>query len=741
MTRVAPSVLRLLPLLLAATVFSSPVHARCAGDGSPERPLEAATPAMLPVLSASAVPVQVASAAEDAGSEARAALAAIGRLEDADTALSLAADGAALYERDAVKLDGYAYCSQAVELAERGQFRESARAASKALHVALQTGNTDLLGKAYRDLAIAFNYAGQLERAEQFAMLSLKYPGVDATQVNGPAKKVLGDVRTRQKRFEEAIGYYDQARGESSARFRPLVEASLANALILSGDLARARSTLDGLAEPADARQRAQLQRTRGRLLLAENKPAEALALYQALANAPAAGDEDFYRAWALDGISKSQSALGNDADAAQALDQAIDVFERARSQFRSDEFKMGLFSDLQAVFERAIGMHSKLGQAGKAFDISERSRSRALLDAVAGRAELQGDTGKALDAAALQAMLQADEVVVAYHALPDRLMAWTLSQDGVHEARFPTALKRADLVRLVDAYRDALIKLNPNAGKIGDQIGQLLLAPLGIPAGKRVIIIPHGPLHYLPFQALRLDGQYLIERNPISIAPSISIAARLAQRTPSASAKLLAFGNPTIDPNVADPLPGAEREVRELSQQFPGATLFFNAEANKSNFRANAPQSPLVHIAAHAMADTLDPLHSKVLLADENGQPNYLEAKDVLGMNLGNVALLALSACESGLGRVEDGDEVLGFTRSFLSAGTSTLLASLWPVSDAATETLMTTLYADLARGEVVQDAMRDAQRAVLANPATAHPYYWAPFNLIGNWRLKVTK
>ena len=84
----------------------------------------------------------------DAMSEARQALAAIGRLEDADTALALAAEGAALYEREAVKLDGYAYCSQAVELAEKGEFRESTRAASKALHVALQTGNVDLLGKA-----------------------------------------------------------------------------------------------------------------------------------------------------------------------------------------------------------------------------------------------------------------------------------------------------------------------------------------------------------------------------------------------------------------------------------------------------------------------------------------------------------------------------------------------------------------------------------------------------------------
>ena len=731
---------RALSLLVAlgaclGVVASPVVHASCA-------PLGGAVSTSLvsgAVLAPQTAPAAAVPSADVQG-EARQALAAIGRLEDADTALSLAAEGAALYEREAVKLDGYAYCSQAVELAEKGEFRESTRAASKALHVALQTGNTDLLGKAYRDLAIAFSYAGQLERAEQFANLSLKYPGVDPTQVNGPSRKVLGDVRTRQKRFAEAIALYDQARTESSDRFRPLVDTSLANALILSGDLARARSTLDALAQPSDPSQQAQLQRTRGRLLLAENKPAEALVLYQQLANAPVNGDEGFYRAWALDGISKSEAALGNEAQAAQALDQAIDVFDKARAKFRSDEFKMGLFSDLQVVFERAIGMHSRLGQPAKAFDISERSRARALLDAVAGRAEIGNGEAVALDAATLQAMLKADEVVVAYHALPDRLVAWVLSSEGVREATLPVAVKRADLARLVDAYRDALINLKP-ATDVGDKIGTLLLAPLDIPAGKRIIIVPHGPLHYLPFQALRLDGQYLIERNPISIAPSISIAARLAERTPTVAAQLVAFGNPTINPDVADPLPGAEREVHALSQQFPGATLFFKEQANKTNFQGSAPNARLLHVAAHAVADTLDPLHSKVLLADENGQPNYLEAKDVMGMDLKGTALIALSACESGLGRVEDGDEVLGFTRSFLSAGTSTLLASLWPVSDAATETLMTTLYDDLAKGEQVQDAMRDAQRAVLANPETAHPFFWAPFNLIGNWRLKVQK
>lgn len=741
MPQLAHPVARFAPLLLAVVAFSPTTWASCAPEGGGQHVGSAPSMSLLVAAQEVASAPHAPASDTDIQGEARRALSAIQRIEDADTALSLAADGAALYEREAVKLDGYAYCSQAVELAEKGEFRESAQAASKALHVALETNNKDLLGKAYRDLAIAFSYAGQLERAEQFANLALKYPGLDPSQVDGPARKTLGDVRTRQGRYDEAIASYEQAQQESSPRFRPLVDASLANALILSGSLARARSTLDALAAPSDPSQLAQLQRTRGRLLLAENKPAEALTLYQQLADAPVSGDEGFYRAWALDGISKSEAALGRDAEAVQALDQALGVFDKARSKFRSDEFKMGLFSDLQSVFERAINLHSKLGQPALAFDISERSRARALLDAVAGRADVDNDTAVAMDAASLQQMLKPDEVVVAYHSLSDRLVAWVLTNEGVREAKFATPLPRKDLARLVDAYRDALIRLNPNAAGIGDQIGQLLLAPLGIEAGKRMIIVPHGPLHYLPFQALRLDGQYLIQRNPISIAPSISIAAKLAQRTPTTTAQLLAFGNPTISPDVADPLPGAEREVHELAQQFPGAKLYFNADANQTNFRANAPQSHLVHIAAHATVDPLDPLHSQVLLADENGQPNYLQAKDVLGMDLHNVAMIALSACESGLGRVDEGDEVLGFTRSFLSAGTSTMLVSLWPVSDAATEKLMTTLYTDLAKGDQVQDAMRAAQLAVMKDPATAHPFYWAPFNLIGNWRLRVVK
>ena len=115
-----------------------------------------------------------------------------------------------------------------------------------------------------------------------------------------------------------------------------------------------------------------------------------------------------------------------------------------------------------------------------------------------------------------------------------------------------------------------------------------------------------------------------------------------------------------------------------------------------------------------------------------------FLEAREVYGVNLSGVSLVTLSACESGLGRIARGDEILGFTRSFLTAGASGLVASLWPVADDSTELLMTTFYGQLARGTEAIDAMREAQRAVLAQRRFAHPFFWAPFNLIGDWRLR---
>ena len=102
-------------------------------------------------------------------------------------------------------------------------------------------------------------------------------------------------------------------------------------------------------------------------------------------------------------------------------------------------------------------------------------------------------------------------------------------------------------------------------------------------------------------------------------------------------------------------------------------------------------------------------------------------------------MAQVTLSACERGLGRIARGDEIMGFTRSFLSAGASSLLVSLWPVADDSTELLMTTLYGALAGGAGAAQAMQTAQTAVLRRHRVAHPFYWAAFDLVGDWRMRL--
>ncbi|MET3442233.1 CHAT domain-containing protein [Variovorax paradoxus] len=667
--------------------------------------------------------------------EAAASKAEQARLADTDTLLALTSEGAVLYGQDAVKLSGYQYCSQAVALAEAGEFRQSVRAASKALHLANATRDPNLMAMANRDLAIVYSYSGQLEKAEEFAREALKHQARDPKLVVGPVQKVIGDVRTRRGDYAGAVISYDEALTNSSARYAPLVQASLVNALIEAGNAARAREVLGGMPAPKDAPLTAQLDRTRARLLLAENKPAEARDMYRALTARQVGTDTEYYRLWAWDGVARSELALGQKQAAAEAMARALGGIDQVRARFRSEEFKMGLFSDLQSVFERGVSIYSDAGDARQAFEVSERSRSRALLDAVRGRAKISDQAAKTLDLATLQGALAPDERVVQFHSLPDRLLVWVVSPAGI-EAK-TVAVRREELTELVEVFRNSIVRGRRATIANADKLGAALLGPLALAPGQRLIVVPHGPLHYLPFQALRIQGRYVIETNPVSVAPSMSIAVQLAQRSPRVEGALTAFGNPRIEDKYD--LPGAEVEVKELARLFPRNTVYMGAAATKTQFREASARAPLMHVAAHAEADQVDPLYSRILLANEGGRQNFMEAHEIIGLPMQGTALVTLSACESGLGRIAQGDEVLGFTRSFLSAGTSSLISSLWPVSDDATAILMSTLYAELAKGRDVQQAMQAGQLAVLKEPKMSHPFFWAPFNLIGNWRLKV--
>ncbi|MGB0129171.1 MAG: CHAT domain-containing protein, partial [Rhodocyclaceae bacterium] len=292
-------------------------------------------------------------------------------------------------------------------------------------------------------------------------------------------------------------------------------------------------------------------------------------------------------------------------------------------------------------------------------------------------------------------------------------------------------------LDKLVDQFRQSIFERKRTSAELGQRLYTILLQPLGLAPGERLLIVPHGGLHYMPFQALRVGDEYLIQRHPLAVAPSASIAVQLFRQARVVSPRLVAFGNPANEEKYA--LPGSEREIQKIGVLFQDKKLFLQEDASRATFKGEAGNGRILHVAAHAEVDEVDPLASRILLAREGKDPGFLEAREVYGLDLKQVSLVTISACESGLGRIARGDEILGFTRSFFTAGVSGLIVSLWPVSDNSTELLMTTLYGELAKGREVLDAMQTAQIAVLKTGRYAHPFYWGPFNFIGDWRMRI--
>jgi CHAT domain-containing protein len=656
---------------------------------------------------------------------------ALARKKDAETLLALSAEGQTLYEHDAVKLDGFGYCGQALALAEQGEFRQSIRAASKALHLGRRDADGGLQAVALRDLAIAYSYAGVLDKADDHAREALAIAGSDPVQVGAPALKVLGDVATRRERFAEATARYRESLALASERYRPLVLISLANAHTAAKEPREALAQLEQV--PAPERTQPFFLRSRGNANLGAGNLAAAAADFSAVTGDAASPDADYQRLWAYEGLARVKRAQGDDAGALQDYRRSVALANSLRARFRSDEFKAGLFGDVQRIFDAALTLSVAQQDFVAAWELSEASRTRELLDTVRSRAT---DTlSQQLTLADVQRALTADDAVLQFHAVDEQMVVWVIRRDSIRGRTLP--LREADLARRVDAFRDSIINRRADTRALGQDLYEALVAPAEIGPVKRVFLVPHGPLHYLPFQALHTGSGYLIEQYALSVWPSASVGVQLRNRANAGAATLLAFGNPTTEKNV--PLPGAEREVQQLSGLFAQHSIYLQRDATKTRFKEVANSASLVHVAAHAEVDEVDPLFSRILFSSSPTDSGVLEAREIFRLDLGAVKLVTLSACESGLGKVSRGEEIVGFTRSFLSAGADSVIASLWPVADDSTEALMTKLYQELVAGRDLGSAMQAAQIEVQRNRRFAHPFFWAPFYVIGNGQLKL--
>lgn len=251
------------------------------------------------------------------------------------------------------------------------------------------------------------------------------------------------------------------------------------------------------------------------------------------------------------------------------------------------------------------------------------------------------------------------------------------------------------------------------------------------------VVIIPYGILHYLPFHALRRRSEegnleYLLEWKQVSYLPSASFLFDLLQERKPAEQTLLAFGN------ADGTLPSAEIEVDLIAQIFPLCNVCKCDLARKDKFIELCPDYRLIHLATHGVLDA-DPRFSHIVLAPP--REGNLTVREILGLSghFKLTSLITLSACETAVEADPEtaGLELVTLSNAFKVAGVPTTIASLWEIADRSTAVLMEDFYKNLYRGGMEKlEALRQAQIKMLCHPDYCHPYYWAPFILIGDWR-----
>lgn len=659
-------------------------------------------------------------------------------LKEFESAASLVAGGKFLYDHESNRIAWGQMCHNSLGLSNQGDFREAVRTASQVLFIGETNGNFKTRAYASRDLAYAYNFAGDTVDSEKWAKEALRvgwyYRDLDRDkELIGPTNKILGDNALRRGDAQAAIKYFDEAidtLGRNS-KIRGYAQVALANAYRVAGDPKTARARLDEV-EPGDDKSLAAVKSLAvAELSMNEAKWDDAIRAFEAAR--AAAGDDRYHLVFALAGKARAQRAKGDLAAANATYAAAAVEIERLRGQFRSDQIKAGLQGSVAGIFDDAVAAAFESGQVEAAFDLSERARARLFVDQVRERVKtstaLSTATPTANAAQARQALLPGS-ILVSYYVLPEYTIAFRLDSKDTRAVKI--AIGARQLQARVQAFRALVEGRSPAVVDEAATLYKLLLEPVAVPKEAHLIVVPHRSLHFLPFHALRDGTGWLIEHDAVSYELSASLMVGQPQASaPRDFGNCLALGNPDLKSPDFD-LPGAEAEVDAIAKEFATPKVFVRGNATRAALLENVKGMPVVHVAAHAMVDEIDPMSSVVKLAAGTEKQGDVEARDLMQANLRDARIFALSACDSGLGRVSSGDEFWGFTRAILASGAQTAVVSLWPAEDAATAYLMTQFYHH-ARTQPLAEAMRSAQRELIARAPFDAPASWAAFTLVG--------
>ena len=473
-----------------------------------------------------------------------------------------------------------------------------------------------------------------------------------------------------------------------------------------------------------------------------------------------------------------------------QAYEQAIAAIEMLRDSTEGEDLKIGLLGTTQQVYEAMVLLCLELDDPAAAFHYGERARSRAFLDTLARKAPDLYNTfdQPVVTLADVQRSLPANAVLLEYFTIGvvprGEHLINRLPHENVQLRQQLTLPPEVILFAITHEQMEVhRLVLDPNTlrpmqgdpgsgrrllyGRMLPSLHERLIKPVQhlLERCDLLYLVPHGPLHYVPFQALHsAAGDYLLAADGpmLALAPSSTILVRNCLNRPTSTAiGALALG---YNDEGKAALLSAEAEARSVARLMKGVA-WTGAAPKSAQLQAASQGVRWLHFAGHAVYKPRDPLESVLRL----GQGDELSARRIMSDFQLQAELVTLSACTSGLSQVVPGDELLGLQRAFLYAGATTVVCTLWEATDLVTRLVMERFYTDLQQGRLPATALRDAQvfvrqltgreagaivkhwqtespedaevleeiaQLLLQQPHTqpfAEPFYWAPFMLIG--------
>ncbi|MEL7350243.1 MAG: CHAT domain-containing tetratricopeptide repeat protein [Cyanobacteria bacterium P01_A01_bin.116] len=676
-----------------------------------------------------------------------------------------------------------------------GNYRRALEVHQQQRDLARTSGNATQEGIALSGMGSAYAALGNYDQAiEHYTQALGLIDPIFAGQWHTLTLRNLGNAYYAKKDFSRALQYQENAlrlslqSGDRYGEMQAL--GNIGNVHMALGDFAKSVEAYDqslALAQSQNnALEIAQIQLGLGTAYANQQDYARAVSYYQeSLSSARTLGSK-LGEGIALTNLGHVQLQLNQLPEAASHLQQGIEVWESLRAGLGThDDFKISLFETQRNAYRNLQEVLVMQNQPNRALEIAERGRSRAFVELLA-RETQPGDPAipsSATSSAAPPSLAQIKQVAtrnqatlveytlireqftetphgqsVQYTTQPQEtaLYIWVIKPTGEVTFRQVDLTQQnlnASLAEQVLAARQDLgIRRGglqtANASESSSQahlqdFHQLLIAPIAdlLPTdpNEPVVFIPQEQLFMVPFAALQDSaGAYLIEQHTVLSAPSIQVidlAQTLAQqRSPRASVgQSLIVGNPSPLPQIMEQpfadLPHAKAEANAIGELLSAPALT-GATATEATIKQQLSTANIIHLATHGFYDEKSPMQGALALAvADDQQDGLLTAREISALSL-QAELAVLSACDTGLGQIT-GDGVVGLSRAFITAGTPSVMVSLWQVSDQATADLMIEFYRQRQQNLGNAQALRQAMLKVMATHQD--PADWSAFTLTG--------